>query len=583
MNYEVISRPKSGLVFPKVISVDTEYSDLNIRKANLLSISVGVSPDLTYIIEDFKVIKQFIESAEIIFAWNMVVDWFMLNKSGFSSPKEKWIDGMLMDHLIDERRDHALGDYALREYNDNYKEEFWRKYGGYQEAPKEVAYEYEMRDGCYTFRAGSHYLASLKERMDLVQHVHRLQWSLFDTEIEGLKINLDLMKKTKLDMSEKINEYLPKLREEFNEHCKIWEFQKWAEEIAKRKTDKGKQGVLRPIFSFSSDRQLSWLLYSSMGIKPLNKTKKGNPSTDYETLKTLGETYPELITLVDYKETKSVYSTFVEGMLDRVENGRIYPRFNVNGTTTGRLSHANPNMGNLPREGVIRNFFIPEEGCSILGSDYSQLEVVVEANLTEDKSLLKIILEGASKHDITATGLGISRDSAKTLNFALQYGAGVFKISKILGISNKESQDVFDRYWQLYAGVKSLKDATARTLEKTGKVTNLFGRTRHFDTPKNEFEKAKYERQAYNHLIQGVGADMTNMATYTLANKLRTNNLGRLWFSCHDELICEVKDTLLEQGRLAIVESMEVPNDKLNLKYRVGNKLYGPLSYWSKS
>src|ERR1044072_8832817 len=105
------------------------------------------------------------------------------------------------------------------------------------------------------------------------------------------------------------------------------------------------------------------------------------------------KTRPEIQVLADYKETKSLYGTFVEGMLDQVDGGRIYPRFNVNGTTTGRLSHSGPNMANLPRDGVIRNFFIPDDGNSIIGADYSQLEVVVEANLTEDKSLLKIILE----------------------------------------------------------------------------------------------------------------------------------------------------------------------------------------------
>ncbi len=573
---------------PKIVSFDTEYSDLNLRKAKLLSVSIGVSPELTYIFdasyyEELDKVAKILDEADLLFTWNMVVDHFMLGKYGIGIDKDKIIDAMLLEHLIDENLDHGLGDYALRECNDNYKKEFWSQYKTYQEAPKEVAYEYEMRDGAYTFRAGARYLESLKGRMDLVRHVHRLQWALFDTEIEGIKVDVPLMEKTKSEMSAKIAEYLPKLRSEFNEHCQVWELKKWKEEIEKRSSDKGKAGVSKPSFSFSSDKQVSWLVYDALEIEAVDKTKKGNPSTSFESLNNLREHRPELGTLVDYKETKSVYSTFVEGMLDRVDEGRIYPRFNINGTTTGRISHSNPNMGNLPTEGVIRNFFLPDTGRVLYGADYSQLEVVVEANLTEDKSLLKIILEGVSKHDITAEGLGLPRNQAKTLNFALQYGAGVHKIAKMLGVPHSTAQDIYTRYWELYSGVRTLKEQTSKTLQETGQVTNIFGRTRHFPKPKDQFEGFKQERQAYNFLIQGVGADMTNMATYELADRLRARKLGRLWFSVHDEIVCETKENLQDQAIAAIVESLEVPNEYLKLKYKVQHKLYGPLKAWSKA
>lgn len=586
MKYEVISRPKAGYVFPKVISLDTEYSEKNIRKAKLLSISIGVSPDLTYILEDFRSVKKFIDEAEIIFTWNGVVDHFIITRNtSYDFPRSKIIDGMLCEHLVDERLSHSLGEYALREFNDNYKQEFWSKYSTYQEAPKSEAYEYEMRDGCYTRHAGIKYLEALKDRWALVEHTHRLQWALFETEIRGIKVNRDLMVKTKKEMSGKINEYLPKLRNEFDEYCKIWELQKWKEEINKRKSDKGRLSVGRPVFSFTSDRQLSDLLFSEncLQLPIIEKTKKGNPSTSHESLQKLAESHPEVQTIVDYKETKAVYSTFVEGMLNRVEDdNRIYPGFFINGTATGRISHNNPNMGNLPTDGVIRNFFIPESGNSIVGADYSQLEVVVEANLTQDSQLLKIINEGASKHDITAIGLGLPRETAKTLNFALQYGAGVHKISKLLGVSHADSEGIFKRYWELYAGVKALKDATCKALEATGKVTNIFGRTRHFSKPSNEFEKAKQERQAYNHLIQGVGADITNRATYLVSESFKKYDYGRLWFSVHDEIITEVKQSCIEDAKQCIVTCMDEPNDFLQLKYRVQSKLYGPLSCWGK-
>ena len=585
MRYKVLGSTGYVVNCPKIISLDTEYSEKNVRNADLLSISIGVSSELTYILDDFNLVQRFINEADIIFTWNGVVDQFILSKNNYNFPKEKIIDTMLLEHLIDERLDHGLGDFALREFNDNYKEEFWSKYKTYQEAPKEEAYEYEMRDGCYTFSAGTKYLEATSGILDLVRHVHRLQWVLFDTEIKGIQVNKKLMIQTKQEMGNRIQSYLPQLRSEFDDYCKIWELKKWQEEINKRSSPKGKLRVVKPVFKFSSDTQIRSLLYdpSLLALQTEAKTKNGNASTSYDTLKELGEKHPEISTLVKYKEEKAVYSTFVEGMLERVEDdSRIYPGFFINGTATGRISHNNPNMGNLPTEGVIRNFFIPDMGNCIIGADYSQLEVVVEANLTEDPQLLKIINEGVSKHDITAEGLSISRDSAKTLNFALQYGAGVFKITKILGVSKQDAQDIYDRYWKLYSGVKRLKDRTNKILDETDEVTNLFGRTRHFDKPKNEFEQAKQQRQAYNHLIQGVGADITNMATYLISDKFKDLSLGRLWFSVHDEIVTEVRNDLIDQAKDVIVKCMEVPSAYLDLKYPIKCVTYGPMSCWGK-
>lgn len=566
-----------------IISVDTEYSDLDLKKASLLSISIGLGSDKSKIFRhDFVSAKEIIDNASIILFWNASVDLHMLSTINIHVPKNKVFDSMLAEHLIDERLAHSLGDFAEREYQDDYKMQFWGLYNRFQDAPEEVADIYEHKDAIYTYRAGIKYMDLLKDRMHLVEHVQNLQWSLFDTEIRGIKVNEQLIRDTKESMGNEINLYLGRLREEYGEYASSWELEEWAKEIDKRKTEKGKAGVKKPKFSFASDKQIRWLVYDALQCPVIEKTKKGSPKTDYDTLSTLGQSFPELKTLIDYKETKAVYSTFVEGMLDRVDQGRIYPGFYINGTATGRISHNNPNMANLPREGIIRNFFIPDIGYSIVGADYSQLEVVVEANLTDDKQLLKIILEGASKHDITANGLGISRDQAKTLNFALQYGAGVRKISKILGISHNDAEDVFNRYWNLYSGCKLLKQETIKELETFGFVTNIFGRQRHFDRPGNEFEKARQERQAVNFKVQGVGADITNAATYKVANYLKYNEIGMLLFSVHDEIVCQAKQELTEQAKTHIIRLMEEVNEMVNFKYHVHAKPYGGVPCWGK-
>lgn len=567
-----------------IISLDTEYSEQDIKRANLLSISVGLSPDNAGIFEakDLGLISSQLKSAKVIFTQNGAVDWYMLKRHGLELDRSKFRDSMLMEHLIDENISHSLRNMALRYFADNYKAEFWSKYSTYQEASREDSLDYEFRDASYTYRLGVDFYERLPNK-ELIDHVHRLYWSLFDTEVQGVKINLDLMKSTKVTMSEQINNCLPKLRESFNGYCNLWELEKWAQEMDKRTTDKGKSGVRRPVFSFSSDAQVRWLVYNALGVPVTEKTKKGSPKTDFDTLDKASQSFPELKPLVEYKGIKGVYATFVEGLLDKVVDGRIYPRFLVNGTTTGRISHANPNLGNLPTEGVIRSFFLPSDGRVLIGADYSQLEVIVEANLTDDAALLKIINEGASKHDITAAGLGITRDKAKTLNFALQYGATVHKVSKLLGISIREAEGVFSKYWEIYSGVKKLKDETCKQLSDNGQVTNLFGRTRHFAKPKNEFEKARQERQAYNFLVQGVGADLTNKAFYLFAEHLKSTQRGRALWSVHDEILAEVNIGLEEEEKSNLCSTMCDLTSYLNFKYPLQAKSYGPMNCWSKT
>jgi DNA polymerase-1 len=490
---------------------------------------------------------------------------------------------MIMEHLIDENIPHSLGEMAIRYFNDNYKKEFWGRFDNFQAAPEEAANEYEMRDALYTFRLGKRFYDQIGNPQ-LVDHVHKLYWALFDTEIEGIRVDLDLMQKTKQEMGAKIDTYLPKLREEFIDHCHAWELKKWVEEIDKRSSDKGKSRVPRPQFSFTSDAQLRWLLFESLRLPVGEKTKKGAAKVDYDTLVELVEECPQLKTLIEYKEIKNIYSTFVEGLLERVEDERIYPSFNVNGTrNAGRISHSSPNMGNMPKDGPIRNFFMPNPGNCIVGADYSQLEVVIEANLTEDKQLIRIINEGVSKHDITAEGLKLPRDQAKTLNFALQYGAGEHKISKVLNISLREAQDIFKQYWKLYSGVKTLKERVARDIETTNEVVTPFGRKRRFRKPSNEFERAKFDRQAYNALIQGTGADCTNRATWKIAEEMRKRKLGRLWYSVHDEIVTECRTDAVETTCRLIQDHMVEAGEFINLKYPLQAKTYGPLERWAKA
>lgn len=586
-------------IMPEVVAIDTEYVKGDPKTTQLLSVIVA-GGDIAWAIDPslLPMLTPTVRSRKIVFLQDYNhCDTTILLKNGCDLRETNCHNLIDMHHILDENAEHDLGSRTNFSFSDNYKSEFWSRYSNFEDAPEQDALEYQCKDAIYTYRLGMQDYIQIKDKyVQLYEHIRQLSSSLFETELTGLPVNVKLIEDTKKTMGEEIASHLPVLKDTFKEYCTIRELQKYCKVIEKYKTE-ASQLKHRPVFNFDSHDDIRWLVYEGLGCPVLRKTpvkvsKKtgkrggGNPSTDYDALEELSRDYPELLPLLKYREVQSIYDTFVVGMLDRVKNGRIYPHFNVSGTATGRISHSDPNMGNLPKEGVIRNFFVASPGMAIIGADYAQLEVVVEANLTNDPQLLKIILEGASKHDITAQGLGIDRNSAKTLNFALQYGAGVRKVSKILGVSDREANDIFTRYWELYRGVKALKDKTSELLKTSGQVTNIAGRTRRFPKTNNPFELAKQERQAYNFLIQGVAAEACNRAYYRFASQLKENGgVGRALFSVHDEIVAEVENDgqCPEFFKTSLVRIMEQSTPDFNFKYPLKAQSYGPYDCWRKT
>ena len=572
-------------IMPEVVAIDTEYVSGDPRTTKLLSVVVAdserawvVSPSL------LPVLKDTIRARKLVFLQDYNhCDTIILLKHGVDLRETNCHNLIDMHHLQDENAGHDLDARIRAVSGDDYKAVFWDKYKAYEDAPPEEALEYAGKDGVYTYRLGARDYAAVSG-MDLYWHTRELSKALLDTELDGLCVNESLMIETKTTMKEQINDYIPKLRSQFKDQCDLWEFNKWTKEIEKRSSIVGKQRVGRPSFSFNSNSQLRELLFEEiyLGLRTEAKTKKGNPSTSYESLKELEHSRPELQTLVEFKDLKGVYATFVEGMLERVKDGRIYPHFNVSGTATGRISHSDPNMGNLPKDGIIRNFFIPSPDMVIIGADYAQLEVVVELNLTEDPGLREIVCGGASKHDLfkadlDRAGFNIPRAEVKNINFALQYGAGAGKIAKMVGCSIEDADQIINTFYTRFSGVKTLKDQTNAIIAKDSKITNLAGRTRHFPKPGNKYELFRQQRQAYNFLIQGVAGEACNRAYYRFHTLLKEHGLGRALFPVHDEIVAEVQNDpqIIEHFMMQLTRKMEQSTQDFDFKYPLKAKAYG--------
>lgn len=570
---------------PKVVAIDCETNSKEARTA-ILDCFVIANTSVAY-----KIPAKFIKHLETLkdprrtFVFqNWKYDVMILQRHGVDLFDQQIRDTMLMHHLIDENAEHGLGAMCQKYFNDAYKEEFWSKYKTFQDAPKEEQLSYVCKDGIYTAKLHAVFSDKLFARKDLVDHVHRLSKALYQTEKRGVDVDLPLMARTKEDMGSQIQGYLPKLREEFLPHCQSYELMKWRKQLEAYKTEKGRLNARKPEpFNFGSDAQVQWLLYDALGLPVVTKTKKGNPSTDYDTIKQLNAETGRLDTLLAYKDIKNIYATFVEGMIKRVYENKIYPEFNINGTHTGRISHSNPNMGNMPKVGPIRNFFLPPHGMCIIGADYIQLEVVIEGNITADTQLQRILLEGISKHDITADSLGISRDAAKTLNFALQYWCSPDKVSKLLGVSKDEGRAIYDRYWGIYSGVRDTKLKCDQEVLANWSVTNLFGRTRHFERTTNFWQLEKIKRQAYNFKVQGPGGDIMNRAFYLMVERLNKNGHGVGLWTVHDEGLFAVYPQYVEDEKKVLVDIMVGVGNELGFKLPLSAKAYGPLERWAKT
>jgi DNA polymerase I-like protein with 3'-5' exonuclease and polymerase domains len=587
-------------IMPEVIAVDTEYVKGDPRTTKLLSVIVAddnrawaVSPSL------LPTLTPTLKSRKLVFLQDYNhCDTIILLKNGCDLRETNCHNLIDMHHLLDDNAEHSLDARVKLMAGDDYKSVFWSKYKNYEDAPAEEALEYACKDAIYTYRLGkSDFVAVMEDDnlRPLYEHTRKLSAALLDTELNGLNVNVPLMVEVKTETEGMINDWLVKLRKDYNDYCRVWEFEKHSKDIekwaSKLKTEPSvdqRLRIKRPTFSFESDKQIAWLVYEALGLPVLNKTKTGNPSVDFETLQSLATDRPDLQPLVDYKDVKAVYATFIKGMLERVQDSKIYPSFNVSGTSTGRISHSNPNMGNLPKTGRIRNFFIPSPGMCIIGADYAQLEVVVELNLTDDPGLKEIVCGGASKHDLfkadlDKAGFNIPRSQVKNINFALQYGAGANKIAKMVGCSSLEANKIIDTFYQRFSGVKALKEQTNSTLLRDGYITNLAGRSRRFSPAKNKYELFRQQRQAYNFLIQGVAAEACNRAYYRFANWCQEFKHGRAMFPVHDEIVAEVWANQAEQCKQNLELIMEQSTQDFGFKYPLTAKAYGPLDKWEKT
>ncbi len=326
-------------------------------------------------------------------------------------------------------------------------------------------------------------------------------------------------------------------------------------------------------FNINSPKQLGEVLFEEMGIAPLKKTKTGF-STSVEVLEQLAGQYEIAEQVLAFRSASKLRSTYAEGLQGLIaEDGRLHTSFNQTVTATGRLSSTDPNLQNIPvRTDMgrrLRKAFCASTGCVLLAADYSQIELRVLADISNDSVLQQSFFNKEDIHARTAAevlGIGIDevtpqqRRSAKAVNFGIVYGISDFGLAQDLGISRGEAKAYIEAYLQRYDGVRQyMQDIVAQGREH-GFVQTLCGRKRWLpDLRSRNFNLRSFaERTALNTPIQGTAADIIKLAMLRVQQALTEAGLqSRMLLQVHDELIFDVPRTELEQLQALVREAME--------------------------
>ena len=345
-------------------------------------------------------------------------------------------------------------------------------------------------------------------------------------------------------------------------------------------------------FNLASPKQLGELLFNTLGLdrKKSRRTKTGY-STDATVLEKLEADHPVVPLVLEHRVLSKLKSTYVDALpqLVEAETGRVHTDFNQAVTATGRLSSSNPNLQNIPVRTEysrrIRKAFLPQENWTLLSADYSQIELRILTHLSGEDVLQQAYREGDDVHALTARLLldkeevnSDERRLGKTINFGVIYGMGAQRFARETGVNQSEAKDFLLRYRERYPKVFAFLELQERLALSRGYVETIMGRRRPFHFDRNGLGRllgkepmdidldvarrggmeAQQLRAAANAPIQGSSADIIKLAMIQLQAAIEQQALpARLLLQVHDELVLEVDPDALELIQELVVNTME--------------------------
>jgi len=347
-----------------------------------------------------------------------------------------------------------------------------------------------------------------------------------------------------------------------------------------------------PVINISSPPQV---LRALLKLGVVNEAGEALTDTEEDTLSRVAKNFPVCAALLQYRELEKLVSSYGVKFLAKItkSTGRLHANFNQLKADTGRSSSSGPNLQQIPSfiypknfdewqraEGYetkyafvedgkektiiisdLRKYFVPAPGYKYVAADYSQQELRVLADASKDPVFMKAYFNNEDIHTNTAALIydvpveeveSSQRRVAKTLNFALIYGAGAWKIAQTLNIDEGEAQKLIDKYFRIYPNVKAFMAEKASFAVKHGYSLTINNRRRYYKLPDvreatYKQDVSKIRRQAANGFIQGSSADVTKQALVYTSDFIKEKSIdAKIIMVVHDEIITETKESQAE-------------------------------------
>jgi DNA polymerase-1 len=285
--------------------------------------------------------------------------------------------------------------------------------------------------------------------------------------------------------------------------------------------------------------------------------------------------------LLEYRELQKKLGTYLETYASFIhpKTGRIHANFLQCRVPTGRLACTNPNIQQVPHEDEFRRCFVAEEGNVLVIADYSQIELRILAEVSEDPGFVEAFQKGEDLHRVTAaTMFGVEkevvtkeqRSAAKRINFGLAYGRGPKSLSAQIGTDEDRARELIDEYFANYPKVQKYLQDTANEAMRTRTLRTLSGRVRKFgDTSGlSSMERGALRREAMNFPVQGSAADIAKLALDYVRREIR--DLDAHLINCvHDEFVVECAEGVAPEVSKRMKGAMIRAGEKLLKKVPV--------------
>lgn len=551
--------------------------------------------------------EEVIENPNVVkVAWNYKFDDQIFQKYNIYY-RGVCLDGMLAKYLLNEEKPNDLKSMVRRylpEYGDYEKQDKFDKIP-WDKKEMEPLCHYGCQDTDYTLRlmlffekklidlglyntyrnlimTASRVLTSVEKNGLYVDRAFNQE--LLDSylpKIEAAKeaiYNLPKVKKfTKLYNQSKIEKYIAKLEgeiENLDPRVDKRKIQSREQKIANIRagvfTTKKELELIRPV-SLGSSVDLPQLMYSEEGFnfEVIKKNDSGKPSTDEETLTNLRLTVKKpdspkavfLDSLLELRGLEKMYKTYIEGWHEKIQDDdRLHGRFLIHGTTSGRLSSAEPNAQQIPKTSVdpnIKKQLVAPKGTLYIASDFSQAELRIMAHLSGDETYLNAFNSGQDPHlAIAATKYHVPyeealkiyedenhpdhkiwkvrRKQAKQIAFGLIYGIGAKLLAVKLSdpksgiiVTPEEAQKEMDIFFGQHPKLKTFLKKQEKFLRKNGYLVSLFGRKRRLPQiySSDRGEEAYALRLALNFPCQSAASDMCLFGSILIYYLMRQGKL----------------------------------------------------------